>query len=189
MTVTTRTARLVDGQEMSWEEYVALGTEPRTEYVEGKVLVSPRPSKRHQRIARRLADGIEDVLPAGFEVSTDWSWMIGDDEFAPDVMVLAETDEDVRFTGTPVLAIEVLSSNRSSDLVMKAFKYAAAGLPQYWVVDPRDEVLDAFELHEGTYRPTARVTLDTPADVSFGPASVHVDLAALTAPRGPRSPS
>lgn len=186
MTVTTRTADFVDGQEMSWEEYAALGSEPRTEYVDGRVFVSPRPSKKHQRMARRLADRIEDVLPAGFEVSTDWSWMIGDDEFAPDVLVNEESDEEVRFTGTPVLAVEVLSSNRSADLVMKVLKYAAAGLPHYWVVDPRDEVLDAFELHEGTYRPTAHVTLDTPADVSFGPASVRVDLAVLMVTLPPR---
>ena len=47
-------------------------------------------------------------------------------------------------------------------------------------------MLDAFELHDGAYRPTAHVTLDAPADVSFGPASVRVDLAALTASRPPR---
>lgn len=189
MTVTTRTTELVDGQEMSWEEYAGLDAVPRTEYVDGKVLVSPRPGKRHQRMAFRLANALEEVLPDGLEVALDWSWQVDGDEFAPDVMVLDETEENVRFTGTPVLAVEVLSSNRSSDLVMKAFTYAAAGLPHCWIVDPRDEVLDAFELHEGTYRPTAHVTLDSPAEVSFGPASLRVDLAALMAPRGPRSPS
>ena len=186
MTVTTRTAELVDGQEMSWEEYAALGTEPRAEYVDGRVLVSPRPSKIHQRIGFRLANALESVLPDDLEVALDWSWTVGGDEFAPDVMVHEATDETVRFTGTPVLAVEVLSSNRSSDLVVKAFKYAAAGLLHYWVVDPREEVLDAFELHDGTYRPTAHVTLEAPADVSFGPVSVRVDLAALMAARPPR---
>lgn len=186
MTVTTRTSELVDGQEMSWEEYAALGTEPRAEYVDGRVQVSPRPTKIHQRIGFRLANLLEAVLPDDLEVALDWSWTVGGDEFAPDVMVHEVTDEVVRFTGTPVLAVEVLSSNRSADLVVKVLKYAAAGLRHYWVVDPRDGVLDAFELQDGIYQHTAHVTLDAPAEVSFGPASVHVDLAALTATRPPR---
>ena len=186
MTVTTRTARLVDGQEMSWEDYVALGTEPRAEYVDGRLLVSPSPSRPHQQTIHRLVSALEAVLPDDLDVTSEWSWKVGDDEFIPDVVVHALTDETVRFTGTPVLAIEVLSSNRSADLVTKVVRYAAAGLSHYWVVDLRDGVLDAFELHEGTYRPTAHVTLDAPADVSFGPASVRVDLAALTATRAPR---
>lgn len=186
MTVTAPSPALVDGQAMSWNEYVALGEEPRAEYVNGKVPVSPRPSKVHQHLGSRLAVAIDAVLPDDLEVTLDGSWKVGGDEFAPDVMVHPASDESVRFTGTPLLAVETLSTSSCADLVMKAFKHAAAGLPHYWLADPRDDVIHAFELVDGVYVATAHVTTDEPADVSFGPASLHVDLRELTARRRSR---
>ena len=94
-------------------------------------------------------------------------------------MVHPRTEEDLRFTGTPVLAVEILGSNRGDDLVTKAFKYAAAGLPHHWVLDPRDRVLDAYVLEDGAYRLAVRVTGGAPADVAFGPAVLRVDVDAL----------
>lgn len=186
MTVVAASPALVDGQAMSWDEYVALGEEPRAEYVDGKVLVSPSPDRLHSRIGRRLADAIEAVLPEELDVDTEWSWTTGGDEFIPDVVVYTGTEETVRLTAVPLLAVEILSTSSCADLVMKAFKHAAAGLPHYWIVDPRDEVVDAFELVDGAYVAKAHVTVDEPADVSFGPASLRVDLRELTARRRPR---
>lgn len=50
----------------------------------------------------------------------------------------------MRFNGTPVLAVEILSSNRRTDLIQKTFEHAAASLEHFWIVDPRDEVLKAW---------------------------------------------
>jgi Uma2 family endonuclease len=50
-----------------------------------------------------------------------------------------------RLRAVPLVAVEVLSSNRHHDLVRKFGKYAAAGLPQYWVVDPEQETVTVFE--------------------------------------------
>ena len=66
-------------------------------------------------------------------------------------MVVPDTGEQARFTGTPVLVIEVLSTNRSDDVVLKTGKYAAAGLPHYWIVDPRDRTFSACVLQGGVY--------------------------------------
>jgi Uma2 family endonuclease len=101
------------------------------------------------------------------------------DEFVPDVMVHPQTDEDLRFTGLPALVVEVLSSNRGDDLVRKTVKYATVGLPHYWIVDPRDRVLDAYELVDGAYELRARLTDDESGDVPFGIATAHIDLAEL----------
>jgi len=64
-------------------------------------------------------------------------------EFIPDVIVVPASGEQARCTGTPVLAIEVLSTNRSDDLILQTGRYAAAGLPHYWIVDPRDRTFSA----------------------------------------------
>lgn len=186
MTVTAPSPAPVDGQEMSWEQYVALGVEPRAEYIDGRLRMSPSPTRPHQQISHRLASALEDVLPDDLDVTLAWSWKVGADEYLPDVIVHPVTEESTRFTGVPLLAVEILSTNRSADLVMKSFKYAAAGLPHYWIVDPRDEVVDAFELVDGVYVATAHVTVDGPADVSFGPTTLRVDLRELTTRRRPR---
>lgn len=136
----------------TWEEYECLPDDVPAEYVDGKVLVNPRPTRIHQKVTHRLARMLEDSCElAGAEVVVEWAWKPSDDEFSPDVLVVPPTDEDVRFTGTPLLAVEVLSTNRAHDLVTKAFKYAEAGLPRYWVVDPSDQTVTEFELAKDAF--------------------------------------
>ena len=167
------------GQRMSWEEYTRLGDDVRAEYIDGRAVMAPSPSRRHQQAARALAEALDRALPPTHRVTLAWSWRVRRDEFVPDVMVHPQTDEDVRFTGLPVLVAEVLSTNRGDDLVRKTVKYAAAGLPHYWILDPRDRVLDAYELVDGSYELRARLADGEAADIPFGVGTAHVDLGAL----------
>ncbi len=53
--------------------------------------------------------------------------------------------------GVPDLLVEVLSEDRDRDLIRKRAKYAAAGVPEYWIVDPANEVILVLELSGGEY--------------------------------------
>ena len=50
------------------------------------------------------------------------------------------------------LVVEVVSPDRPErDLVDKRIDYAEAGIPEYWVVDPRDETITVSELRAEGY--------------------------------------
>lgn len=57
--------------------------------------------------------------PDDAEVTTAWSWKPSDDEFIPDVIVNDTTEENIRYTGTPHLCVEILSGGRGADLLRK----------------------------------------------------------------------
>jgi Uma2 family endonuclease len=167
------------GEPMPWDEYARREAPPLSEYIDGHLVMVPSPTREHQQVCLRLANSLESAIPIGYDVTISWAWKPGADEFIPDVMVHPVTNENVRFTGTPLLVVEVLSTNRSDDLVLKTGKYAAAGAPHYWIIDPRERTLDAYDLADRLYRPVTHVDESTPGPVPFGPASLMVDVKTL----------
>ncbi|MFT4166093.1 MAG: Uma2 family endonuclease [Microlunatus sp.] len=163
----------------SWDEYQALDGDVRAEYIDGEIVMTPAPRISHQNASRRLANLLEPVLPKGFQVVEGCGWKPGDDEFIPDVIVMPETTEDVRFTGTPILCIEVVSGNRAQDYLVKTTKYAQAGLDHYWIVDPADAAAQILARDGEHYVLNRVVTSDEPAVVSFGIAEVEIDLSRI----------
>ena len=156
----------LDGTAMSWEEFDALG-EIRAEYIDGRLVMAPSPLQMHQRASRRLANVLESAANPGVEVDEAWSWKPGRDEFVPDILVYPSTNEQVRFAGTPVLVVEVLSTSPVRDLVVKMNKYAAYGLDRYWVLDPDKRELYVFARQDTTYQLVQTVGRE-PAEVDFG---------------------
>ena len=78
-----------------------------------------------------------------------------DSELEPDVMVCA--NPEIEAFGTermqPLLVIEVAESSLARDLGEKPELYAKAGIPEYWVVNLLDRVLEIFlDAAEGRYR-------------------------------------
>jgi Uma2 family endonuclease len=168
---------------MSWEEYLTHDELVPSEYYEGALVLMNHPRRHHQVLVVRLLDLLRETKPADADVTPGWGWSPPDvrEELIPDLMVHPVTAEDHTFTGTPLLVVEVLSSNRRDDLFAKFVRYARWGARHYWVVDPRDRLLLAFDNHDGTFVETGRHTAGR-VRIPYADVVVPVDLDELLAP-------
>ena len=134
----------------------------RYELIDGMLLVSPAPSKRHQRNLFKLAIALEMacpndmlVLPAPFSVRPSKST-----ELQPDVLVARKSDFTEKLLPVaPLLAVEVFSpSSVINDLNNKKAAYERLGVACYWVVDPQQPAMMVFELGDDSrYQQVAEV--------------------------------
>lgn len=87
----------------------------------------------------------------------------------PDVLVARRQDLTHRdLPAAPLLAIEVLSpSTRHIDLTLKRSRYEEAGCPTYWVIDPDEPSLTAWELYDDRYVEEAHVVGEERYDADF----------------------
>jgi Uma2 family endonuclease len=130
------------------------------ELSDGCIEVLPMPNFAHQRIVKFLvfvleqfvlARGRGEVLFAPLPVRL-WPGKLRE----PDILFLEPGRGEYR--GRPEgadLVIEVVSEgdeNRRRDLEVKPADYAAAGIPEYWIVDPEREQITVLVLDEKKYR-------------------------------------
>jgi Uma2 family endonuclease len=167
---------------MSWEEYLTFDEPVPSEYFGGALVVSPSPSKHHQDIEFRLQTVLHENLPPGAEVTRGWGWSPEGvrEQLIPDLMVHGPPTDQWALRAVPFLVVEILSTNRSKDLVAKQQRYAAWGAPSYWIVDPRDHAVKTLVLRDGIYQEAGHFTSGT-AVLQYGDVEVPVDLDALFA--------
>lgn len=133
------------------------------EIFDGSLLVSPHADVFHGAVANRLRRLLDRQAPAGLLVGQD----IGvsakrSSYFVPDLFVAHESAMDrggaALHPGDVLLVVEVISpSNAGRDLVLKRHEYAAAGIPLYWLVEPRKQTLTVLVNGPGGYREQATV--------------------------------
>ena len=111
------------------------------EIVDGMVLVGPRPSKRHQRMARLLANALDAAGGPDWNADTGVDVRLQDvplNNRRPDVTVYRADSIDVAPTRPEhvLLIVEVVSpGSETTDRIVKADQYAKAGIPFYWRVE------------------------------------------------------
>lgn len=156
----------------------------RYELVDGVLVVTPAPGLSHQTVALRLAAALEAARPSELRVLTAPFDVVLDSDTVvqPDVLVARRADLTARdLPVPPLLVVEVLSpSTRRIDLTLKRSRYESAGVESYWVIDPDEPTLVAWELQGRGYVEVGRVSHDEPfrAQRPFEVTLVPVDLAA-----------
>jgi Uma2 family endonuclease len=141
---------------LTYEDYCLLPNDRnRYEILDGELSVTPAPRTKHQSISSHLHRILANYVVAK---------QLGDVYAAPTDVILAPTtvvQPDLIFIGNdrrhivteraiegaPNLVIEILSpTTHRTDRLTKAQLYAKYQIPAYWLVDPDQRSLEAYEM-------------------------------------------
>jgi len=131
----------------------------RAELIDGQIYDMAPPSRRHQEILSFMHAAIYNyitqnggkckVYPAPFAV------FLNADAFTyiePDLSVVCDSDklDDKGCKGAPDWIIEIVSpSSKSMDYYTKLSLYRAAGVREYWIVDPLKQTILVYDMEHG----------------------------------------
>ncbi len=117
----------------------------RLELLAGHLVVSEPQGSLHATAVGLAEDALRASFGPGWIVRVQMPIALADDsEPEPDVAVVPGTrrDYELAHPSRPVLLVEVAESSLDDDRGDKASLYARAGVPEYWIVNLVDRVLE-----------------------------------------------
>jgi Uma2 family endonuclease len=151
---------LPDQGHLSEEEYLWLTdrTSRLLEYTDGYVEVLPMPTSKHQGIVLLFIRLLLPFLDArgGILRFAPMRLRLRAGKFRePDLMLLLDTadprNQDRYWLGADLVLEVVSPDNPARDLVEKRQDYAAAGIPEYWIVNPLNRTITVLVLQDAEY--------------------------------------
>ncbi|MCC6766194.1 MAG: Uma2 family endonuclease [Deltaproteobacteria bacterium] len=119
----------------------------RVELLEGVIVSMSPQNPRHASAVRRVAEALRTVVGEGVVVSVQLPLVVSERSVPePDVAIVpgVAPDYDTAHPTTALLVVEVADTSLMEDRLTKAAIYAAAGIPAYWIVNLRDDVVETF---------------------------------------------
>ena len=140
---------------MSKANNLAYQAEPWEEKLNGQIiLMSPRPSVNHNQLIGNIYHIFRSYLKGkACKAFTDGVdvFLTDKDNVIPDAMIVCNKDiiKPDGIHGAPDLVVEVLSpSTAKNDRGYKKDLYEAAGVKEYWIVDPTMRSIEAYLLSD-----------------------------------------
>lgn len=175
--------QITAGQYASWSEEQCAGME----IVDGSAVVSASAPKRHNRLARILANALDAAAGPDWNADTDFDVRLQDAPLTnrrPDVTVYRAETIDLAPTRPEhvLLVVEVVSpGSETTDRIVKVDQYAKAGIPFYWRIE--QAVTGVPIVYTYVLDPATKAYRDgemfTGAIKTAAPFSVTVDLGAV----------
>lgn len=119
----------------------------RIELVAGELLVREPQGSPHATGIRGVEEALRSALGPGWEVRTQMPVALDDEsEPEPDVMVAPGSFRDYSHAhpSRPALLVEVAESSLAYDRRDKGSLYARARVPEYWIVNLEERVLEVY---------------------------------------------
>ena len=128
------------------------------EFTDGHVQELPMPTFTHQAILAFLYRLFHEHLDprGGVVMFAALRMRIRAGKFRePDLLLLRDRSDsrcqDRYWLGADLVAEVVSPDDPDRDLIEKRADYAEAGIPEYWIVDPRDQTITVLTLDGDTY--------------------------------------
>lgn len=149
---------LADTKNYTEKDYYNLPEDVRAELIDGQIYYQAAPSRIHQTISGELYTAINNYIkskkgtcrvfaaPFAVELFRDGKTIV-----EPDISVICDRDKltDKGCSGAPDWIIEIISpGNPGHDFIYKLNLYARAGVREYWIVDPRCEMVFVYYLEQ-----------------------------------------
>lgn len=160
--------------QLSFEEYLTYddGTDNRYELVDGELVMVPLPTGDHSDVIDLLSKGIETAISLTqqpWKVKRDVGVYIGvnpktgrDRSRTPDLTVLTDTQwavikaDKTRAAVSrtpPLLVVEIVSpGSKKTDYDTKLLEYKKFGIPEYWIVDLKQQKVLILNLVNNDYQ-------------------------------------
>ena len=144
----------------TYADYVQWDDDVRRELIDGVPYLMASPSWRHQEILVNLTSIFKSflkgkhckvLLPVDVRLNAD---VFDDTVVQPDLVIVCDHSilDKVSIKGVPDMVVEILSpSTARYDKTLKFNTYLKAGIREYWIIDPKDEVLAVHLLKVGNY--------------------------------------
>ena len=136
------------------EDIYALPDGERAELIDGKIYYMATPTRTHQRMLLSLSRTIADYIDSeggNCEVNiAPFAVFLNDDDknyVEPDISVICDPSrlDEKGCHGAPDWVVEIVSqSSKPRDYMTKLFKYRAAGVREYWIVDPEKQMVTVY---------------------------------------------
>lgn len=139
------------GRRWTREEYLKMADagvfapDERVELIEGGIVAMTPQRGPHAASVRLAQETLRGVFGPGYDVRPQLPLSLGSDsEPEPDVAVVRGTPRDYveGHPTTALLVVEVSEATLDFDRGTKAGLYAKAGIPEYWIVNLVDRVLE-----------------------------------------------
>lgn len=147
--------------EYTIEDCDNLPDDVRVELIDGVIYYMSAPTVAHQMIAgyihAQLFNHIKSnkgnctamISPLSVELNKDNKTSV-----QPDVLIACDKSKVIKrcVYGAPDFVLEVLSpSTKSKDMVIKLNKYMAAGVKEYWMIDPNKKQVLVYNFDENRF--------------------------------------
>jgi len=142
---------------LDYSHYVCFPNDgQRHEIIEGEHYVNPAPSTYHQTVSRRIQFALYTLIELkqlGQVFNAPVDVQLGNHNIVqPDIVVILADHQQMitptKIKGIPDLIVEILSpSTMEHDQVLKRHMYEAAGVPEFWIVDPFEHCVSQLILN------------------------------------------
>ena len=142
------------------EDIYALPEGKRAELIDGQIYDMAPPGWTHHKISRKLHQAIANYIDASHgeceALAAPFAVFLNADDktyLEPDISVICDISklDEKGCHGAPDWVIEIVSpSSKPRDYMKKMFLYYAAGVREYWIVDPEKNMISVYGFETNT---------------------------------------